>query len=569
MSTLTELELLFRSAFDKAGAKRDPLVTLSARPDLGDYQVNGVMSLAKSSGRDGKELASAVVENIEPNELVESVSVAGPGFINVRLRAGYLIGELEAFLHKSKNCCIGCGAETVVIDYSSVNLAKEMHVGHLRSTVIGDALARMYEYLGHEVIRQNHVGDWGTQFGMLVAHLLEREHGNLMFELQDLEDFYRRAKIRFDQDESFAEKARGYVIRLQRGDPEVVHIWQAFVETSLQHCEQVYAKLGVQLTRQDVRGESFYNSQLSVVVSDLLSKGVARYSDGAVVADTPAFQARDGDTSVFLIKKDDGGYLYATTDLAALKYRTEVLSADRCIYVVDSRQELHFRQLFDVATRAGYADDSVEYAHVAFGTVQGTDGKPFKTRSGDSIKLIDLIREAEQRAYEAVTAKSPDFSEHARRRIASVIGIGAVKYADLSKHRLSNYIFDWSSMLSFEGNTALYIQYAYVRSRSLLRRAEGQVGAVKEDFSHPAERKLALQLIRFEEVLSASAYEYLPHLLCGYLFDLASLFSKFYESCPISCGRVTDGLRLKLCSATNEVIEQGLHLLGIGVVEEM
>ena len=561
MSTQTELEHLFCRAFQKAGAQRDPLVTVSARPDLGDYQVNGVMSLAKSAGRDGRELAADVVANLETNDLIESVGVAGPGFINVSLRSAYLIKELETFLPKSSYGCAGGSSEKVVIDYSSVNLAKEMHVGHLRSTVIGDSLARMYAYLGHEVIRQNHVGDWGTQFGMLVAHVLESEHGNLMFELQDLEGFYRKAKIRFDEDESFADKARGYVLRLQRGDAEVVHIWQVFVETSLRHCEQVYSKLGVQLAREDVRGESFYNPQLSIVVSDLMSKGLARVSDGAVVVDTPAFQTRDGEPSVFLVKKEDGGYLYATTDLAALKYRTEVLGADRCAYVVDSRQDLHFRQLFDVAGRAGYSRESVEYDHVAFGTVQGADGKPFKTRSGESIKLIDLIREAEQRAYEAVSSRNPELSDEARREIATVIGVGAVKYADLSKHRLSNYVFDWASMLSFEGNTALYIQYAYVRSKSLLRKAEGQAGSCKKDFSHPAERKLALQLVRFEEVLVAAASEYLPHLLCGYLYELSSQFSRFYESCPISCDGVADSLRLKLTSSTNEVIERGLELL--------
>lgn len=569
MSPLPQLEQLFSKAFQEAGAQGDPLVAVSARPDLGDYQVNGAMALAKRIGRDGKELAAAVVERLEASPLIESTSLAGPGFINVKLRSSYLISELERVLPRSNDGYVGDNAGRVVIDYSSVNLAKEMHVGHLRSTVIGDALARIYKYLGYEVIRQNHVGDWGTQFGMLVAQLLEHDGAERMFELQDLEVLYRKAKLRFEVDEAFAEKARGHVLRLQRGDAYVLQIWREFVESSMQHCERIYAKLGVQLTRKDVRGESFYNSQLPSIVTDLLAKGIASHSDGAVVVDTPGFQAREGMPSVFLIKKGDGGYLYGTTDLAALKYRTEVLRADRCVYVVDSRQELHFRQLFDVADRAGYCGESVSYDHVAFGTVQGADGKPFKTRSGETVKLIDLIEEAEERAYQLVTSKSPDIPDSARRNIASVIGVGAIKYADLSKHRLSNYAFDLSSMLSFEGNTALYIQYAYVRSNSLIRKVEGQPVTVRNEFSHAAERRLALHLTRFEEMLSASASEYVPHLLCGYLYELASLFSKFYESCHLSNAGVTDGLRLQLCRVANEVIKQGLDLLGIGVVEEM
>ena len=462
-------------------------------------------------------------------------------------------------------------AQCVAIDYSSPNLAKEMHVGHLRSTVIGDALARVLRFVGHKVIAQNHVGDWGTQFGMLTASMDEAgpdDATNLA--LADLEVFYRNAKKRFDEDPAFADRARDYVVRLQGGDPRVLDLWKRFLEVSMNHCEEIYRRLNVGLTPADVHGESAYNDDLPVVVADLQAKGLAVTSAGAQVVFLDEFSGKDGEPAAYIVQKQDGGYLYSTTDLAAARYRAGTLKADRMLYVVDARQKLHFQQVFAVARKAGYVPPRVQLEHVGFGVVLGDDGKPFKTRSGDTVKLAELLAEATQRAFNLVTEKSPELPEEERRAVAQVVGIGAIKYFDLAKNRSTDYVFDWASMLSFEGNTAPYLQYAYTRIQSVLRRAGAWDVNGAVTLAEPAERQLALQLARFADAVLAVAQDALPNYLCAYLYELAAALMRFYEACPVlnASGEIRAS-RLQLCRLTADTLRTGLGLLGIDVLETM
>ncbi|MCT6881932.1 MAG: arginine--tRNA ligase, partial [Snodgrassella alvi] len=461
--------------------------------------------------------------------------------------------------------------QTVVIDYSSPNLAKEMHVGHLRSSIIGDSLNRILSFLGHKVIPQNHVGDWGTQFGMLVAYLIEQQkNGNAALELADLEQFYRNAKVRFDEDENFANTAREYVVKLQSGDKEVLALWQQFVQTSLQHAQAIYQKLGLKLQPEDVTGESFYNDQLQSTVNELLDKGIAVDSDGTKVVFLEEFKNQDDEPAPFIIQKKDGGFLYASTDLACLRYRINTLHGDRLMYVVDARQSLHFDELFTVARKAGWLPDSVHAEHVPFGTMMGKDGKPFKTRSGDTVKLMDLINEAVNRASALVAAKNPNLSADEIAHIGQVVGIGAVKYADLSKNRTSDYVFDWDSMLSLEGNTAPYLQYAYTRVQSVFRKACTWNEQAPISLKEPFELQLAVELLKFEDILDSVAETSFPHYLAAYLYQIATLFSRFYEACPIlKADDSTRNSRLQLTSLTGKTLRQGLALLGIDTLETM
>ncbi len=554
------------------GHPADPVIQVAGRPEFGDYQINGIMALAKRLKCNPRDLAMRVLENVEGSDLISKMEVAGPGFINVTLKDDFLATLLLA---ASKDGHSGLARKTphrVVVDYSSVNLAKEMHVGHLRSTIIGDALARVHAFIGHQVIRQNHVGDWGTQFGMLVAYLVESRQDQALGEvdLSDLESFYRLAKARFN-DPAFAEVARQYVVRLQAGDPEVLALWQHFVEVSMSHCDKVYERLGVQLTRADVRGESAYNEVLEGLVNELHQSGVSQKSQGAEVVLLDEFKGRDGEASSFMVRKKDGGYMYGTTDLAALRYRAQVLKADRCLYVVDSRQALHFQQLFSVAQRAGFVPPHLQLEHVAFGMVLGPDHKPFKTREGQSIKLSHMLTEAVERAKALVVQKQPDMPQAQRDAVAHAVGIGAVKYADLSKNRTSDYVFDWDSMLSLEGNTAPYLQYACVRVNSIVRRAGAAADPAQDiRLAHPNERALGLHLVRWSDVLEAVARDSAPHLLCLYLYELAAGLSRFYEDCQIitATGEV-DPSRLKLAKLAGDTLKCGLGLLGIAIPEVM
>lgn len=554
----------------------DPNVITASKPEFGDYQSNGVMSVAKKIGSKPRELANLVVEAIaaQSNPLIERLEVAGPGFINIHLsdaaliqRANEIEGDLGKLIPQAD------APKKIVVDYSSPNLAKEMHVGHLRGTIIGDCLARVLERQGHEIIRQNHVGDWGTQFGMLISYMRElgEAQGDLPTQLADLESFYRAAKQRFDEDPEFANIARSSVVKLQGGDEEHLTAWQLFIDESLKHCQAVYDKLNVTLSRKDLKAESFYNKELEGVVKKLEDAALLSVSDGARCVFLPEFTGKDGEPLPVIIQKTDGGYLYATTDLAAVAYRSFTLQADRSLYVVDARQSLHFQQVFAVARAAGFASENISLEHIAYGTMMGKDGRPFKTRSGDTIKLVDLLDEAIRRAHELVAEKNPGLEDAAYSEIAEKVGIAAVKYADLSKNRTSDYVFDWSSMLSFEGNTAPYLMYAYARIRSILRKQESGLENIQiTTATEAAERNLLLKILQLPEIVDMVARDCYPNFLCNYLYELAGLFMRFYESCPILKAEpeLRDS-RLALSALAAATLQQGLGLLGIETLEQM
>jgi arginyl-tRNA synthetase len=566
------LDARVSAALAAAGCEDAPaVITPAARPEFGDYQANGVMGAAKARRQSPRELAQQVVEKLDLADIASKVEIAGPGFINITLAPEFLAARVLAALGRENLGVPRATALRVVIDYSSPNLAKEMHVGHLRSTIIGDALARVLRFLGHTVIAQNHIGDWGTQFGMLTAFLVEVEkRAATEMALSDLEDFYRRAKQRMDEDSGFADTAREYVVKLQGGDPEVNALWRRFLEVSMHHCEAVYETLGIGLTRADLRGESAYNDVLPSIVSDLQAKGLAVESQGAQVVFLDEFRSKEGEAQAYIVQKQDGGYLYSTTDLAAVRYRVGELKANRVLYVVDQRQGLHFQQLFMLARKAGYADEAVSLEHVGFGVMLGEDNKPFKTRSGGTVKLADLLEEAVERAFVLVSEKNPDLTEDSRWEIARAVGVGAVKFADLSKNRASDYVFSWDTILAFDGNTAPYLQYAYTRSAKVLRDAGESGAAAPVTLIEAPEKALALQLSRFADALNVVAKDTSPHHLCAYLFELAVVFSRFYENCPVlkSQGAVRAS-RLQLCRLTADTLKAGLGLLGIRTLEVM
>lgn len=568
-----------QAAFAALGVPADtnPAVTVSTRPEFGDYQINGAMSAAKALKTNPRQLAQQLVEALDVHTLADKVDIAGPGFINVTLKADWLAEQLtqaaqDPRLGVSKNTA----PQTVVVDYSAPNLAKEMHVGHLRSTIIGDAVVRCLEFWGDTVIRQNHMGDWGTQFGMLIAHLEDQLAAGVDLEqvaLADLENFYREAKKRFDDEEGFADKSRDYVVKLQRGDVHCQKLWQLFIDTSIKHSDELYRKLNVTLGHDDIKPESAYNSMLQGIVDQLKASGLAVEDQGALVVFLQELADKEGKPSPFIIQKTGGGFLYATTDLAACQYRSHQLAADRIIIFTDARQGLHFKQVELTARKAGLLRDATVYDHCPFGTMMGEDGKPFKTRTGGTVKLTDLLDEAVSRADAVVREKSSGLSEADMQQVAEKVGIGAVKFADLSKNRTSDYIFSWDAMLSFEGATAPYLQYAYSRVRSIVRKAE-----LAEDFSaaiqlqQPQEKQLAMKLLRFEETLQLVIKDAQPNLLCNYLYELASLFMSFYEACPILKDGIEPELRasrLMLSVVSARVLKQGLNLLGIEVMERM
>ena len=549
-------------ALARCGTPAPPLVRTASKPEFGHYQANGIMAAAKQNRTNPRALAERVLAALPADDLVESIEIAGPGFLNIRLSDAFLARNLAALAPLVEP---STQPQTIVVDYSSPNLAKEMHVGHLRSTIIGDAVARTLEALGHRVIRQNHVGDWGTQFGMLLAHL--NETGGDSQVLADLEDFYRAAKSRFDADPQFADRSRAMVVALQAGDTEARTRWRQFIAVSLAHCQALYDRLGTGLTRADVMAESAYNDNLPNVVDELRRKNLLTESDGAQCVFLPELDAE----LPVIVQKSDGGYLYATTDLAAIRHRTLELAADRILYFTDSRQALHFRQVFTVAEAAGFTNAETSLEHMPFGNMLGKDGRPFRTREGGVVKLTDLLDEAETRALAEVSRRSPELGSEGA-DIAKAVGIGAVKYADLSKNRSSDYVFDWERMLSFDGNTAPYLQYAYARIQSLFRRggiAPDLLAGAAEPRA-PAERALAVALIRLEEVLEQVAAEGAPHLLCGYLYDLATKFTGFYEQCPILSATASEREnRLRFAHRTARTLKLGLNLLGIDTVDRM
>ncbi|RME41367.1 MAG: arginine--tRNA ligase [Planctomycetota bacterium] len=596
-SVLDELTVRMQEAIRAIGLEGDPLVRVSQDQRYGDYQSNCAMGLAKQAGRKPRELAARLVEHLRVSDLCEPPEIAGPGFINFRLRPDFLASLLGGIPPVSEPAGRRLGLsesddpETVVVDLSSPNLAKEMHIGHLRSTVIGDCVARVLEFMGHRVYRENHVGDWGTQFGMLVAYLLrvrpETADNPDGLVIKDLESFYVEAKTLFDRDEAFKKEARETVVRLQRGDPATRRIWKAFCEESLRHCHRIYDRLGVTLID---RGESYYTELMDEVVARLekmrekQDDGFVRISDGALCLFMEGFKTREGDPLPMIVRKADGGYNYATSDLATLVHRVEHLGARRIIYVVGAPQKQHFEMLFAAARRAGWVGDDVQLHHLAFGSVLDRNGRPFKTREGGAVKLKDVLDEAVQRARRVIEQGSKEgrinrsFSAEEADRVAERVGIAAVKYFDLSHALNTDYRFDWDTMLSLEGNTAPYMLYAYARIRSIGRKGGVTFESLPADaplqLEHPAELALARVLARFAETVQAVARDLKPNLLTEYLSELAKAFSRFYDK--KQGVRVLDApseevrtSRLRLCDLTARALKLGLGLLGIETVEQM
>ncbi|ECD5487017.1 arginine--tRNA ligase [Salmonella enterica subsp. enterica serovar Brijbhumi] len=560
-----------------AGAPADcePQVRQSAKVQFGDYQANGMMAVAKKLGMAPRQLAEQVLTHLDLSGIASKVEIAGPGFINIFLEPAFLAEQVQQALASDRLGVSQPTRQTIVVDYSAPNVAKEMHVGHLRSTIIGDAAVRTLEFLGHHVIRANHVGDWGTQFGMLIAWLEKQQQENAGdMALADLEGFYRDAKKHYDEDEAFAERARNYVVKLQSGDTYFREMWRKLVDITMTQNQITYDRLNVTLTRDDVMGESLYNPMLPGIVADLKAKGLAVESEGATVVFLDEFKNKEGDPMGVIIQKKDGGYLYTTTDIACAKYRYETLHADRVLYYIDSRQHQHLMQAWTIVRKAGYVPDSVPLEHHMFGMMLSKDGKPFKTRAGGTVKLADLLDEALERARRLVAEKNPDMPADELEKLANAVGIGAVKYADLSKNRTTDYIFDWDNMLAFEGNTAPYMQYAYTRVLSVFRKAnidEQALASAPVIISEDREAQLAARLLQFEETLTVVAREGTPHVMCAYLYDVAGLFSGFYEHCPILSAEndAVRNSRLKLAQLTAKTLKLGLDTLGIETVERM
>ena len=556
------------AAFTALGLSGQALLQSASRPEFGDYQANGVMAAAKRAGKNPHEVAQAVIDAIDLDGIASDLSVAGPGFINITL-APQFIANAATSPQPSAD------PQRVVVDYSGPNLAKEMHVGHLRSTIIGDCIARVLESLGHTVIRQNHVGDWGTQFGMLLTFMAEQ--GAASDSLADLEHFYRQAKQRFDTDDDFQTRSRQAVVQLQSGDADMLVQWQKFIEISMSHCQSLYDRLGIDLSAADMDGESSYNDDLKNTIEHLDAQGLLTESDGAQCVFLDEFKNKEGEAQPIIVQKSDGGYLYSTSDLACLRRRIGNFKADRVLYFVDARQALHFKQVFAVADAAGISNPQVQLVHMPFGTMLGKDNKPFKTREGALVKLSELLDEAISRASKllqerAVQSKNPDIDDDELAALAEIIGIGAVKYADLSKNRTSDYVFDWDQMLSFDGNTAPYLQYAYSRTRSIFSRGDVDVAALPEHVVSEGEpeRRLAVAIAGYQDLLEQVAQEGYPHQLCAYLYGLAGCFTQFYEQCPIlTSDDAVKTRRLTLTKQTGDVLANGLTLLGIRVAERM
>ncbi len=578
------LESQVRAAIAAIGqpeaADADPMVRPAGNPQFGDFQINCAMALAKVLRSKPRDVAARIAEHLGPllarHDATERIEIAGPGFINIHLKAAFLGDQVHAMAADDRLGIIPAPRlRTVVVDYSCPNVAKEMQFHHIRSTCIGDAVVRVLEAAGHRVLRQNHIGDWGTQFGMLLEHLIDQgwDDGKA-HPIADLNAMYQQAKARFDADADFADRARSRVVQLQSGDALSTKIWQDLIAESVNHFRPLYTRLGVRLTDDDIRGESFYNPMLPQVVTELQNKGLARESDGAICVFPPGFANRNGEPLAMIVRKRDGGYLYATTDLAAVRYRIDTLKADRLVYVTDARQSQHYAMVFTTARQAGWLPESVAAEHVPFGTILGSDNRPFKTRSGGTVKLVEVLDEAERRASAIIEQKNPDLPADEKRLVARAIGIGAVKYADLSSDRVKDYIFDWDRILSFDGNTAPYLINAYVRIRSIFRKGEVDAASLQSAaiaVNEPAERALVLKLMQFGGTVAGVEASLEPHRLCNYLYELAALYHQFYEQCPVlkAPDTATRDSRLRLSDLTARVLSRGLDLLGIAVVERM
>ncbi|HEX4288594.1 MAG TPA: arginine--tRNA ligase [Trebonia sp.] len=562
------------AAYGADYADADPLIRPSS---FGDLQSNAALPLAKKLGRAPRDIAAEIVGHLDVADVCEPPTVSGPGFINLTLRPQWIADAATALLADPR-LGVPAAAEprTVVVDYSSPNIAKAMHVGHLRTTVVGDAIARVLEFAGHHVIRDNHVGDWGTPFGMLLEHLVDVGDDSAEAALlrTDPNAFYQAARVQFDADPAFADRARERVVKLQSGDdPATQRLWDELMELSKDYLRDTYAVLRVTLTDEDIRGESFYNDMLRDVADDLIAKGLATTSDGALCAFPAGFKNRDGSPLPLIIVKSDGGYNYATTDLATIRYRIDKLDADRALYVVGTDQAQHFKMVFEVAREAGWLPDRADFEHAQVGMVQGKDGRRLRTRAGDNVALSELIAEGPQRARALLDEVERDDEGLDLDAIAQDVGIGAIKYADLSTARESAYIFDWDRMISFKGNTGPYLQYATARIRSIFRRAQIDEAALHGPIAitAPAERELARKLLEFGPVVTQVAETAEPHRLCAYLFEVASLFTSFYEQCPVlkADDEGTRASRLALCAAVLRVLTVGLGLLGVPIPDRM
>jgi arginyl-tRNA synthetase len=568
-STYDTLLARLQLAFDVLEHGADPVLRTSERSD---FQANGVMGLAKRLGRAPRDVAQEIIGHLDL-EGVATVEVAGPGFLNMSLEPAFLERQLVALLGDGRlGVTEAVTPKTVVIDYSAPNVAKEMHVGNLRSTVIGDALARSYRFAGHHVIPRNHVGDWGTPFAMLIEHLLDTGEGESALSIGDLDGFYKEARAKFDSDENFKERSRARVVALQSGDTETLRLWRVIVDQSIRYLDLVYQDLGVSLVVADVVGESFYNPMLAAVVADLDEAGLLVNSGGALCVFPPGFTNRDGDALPLIVQKSDEGFGYAASDLAAVRDRVDNLHADEMLYVVGVPQAQHFEMVFAVARLAGWLPERVRCEHVTFGNVLGTDRKMFKSRSGETVKLASLLGEAIQRADEALQERNTDLDEPARVALAVQIARAAIKYADLSTDRQHDYVFDLDRMIAFEGDTGPYLQYAHARLRSIFRRLGGSWTPSSITFSLEVEqeRHLALGLLAFPEAFEASLANLQPHRLCVYLFDLAQRLTAFYDACPVltSQGALREQ-RLALCDLAARTLALGLSVLGIDAPEQM
>lgn len=559
------------AAFGDEHAGTPPVLRRSNRAD---FQADVALGLGKKLGRPPREIAEALVAKLDLSGLVEKVEIAGPGFVNLTLTGEWLAREVAVAAADPRLGVARETPETVVIDYSSPNVAKEMHVGHIRSTLIGDALARVLEDVGHRVIRQNHLGDWGTPFGMLIEHVLDTSSGDASsLSIRDLDVFYREARAKFDGDPAFAERSRGRVVLLQGGDAKTLELWRLLVDLSTTYFGHIYERLGVGLSSSDVCSESFYNPMLAKVTDDLRAAGLLEESDGAECVFAPGFTSKEGKPLPLIVRKTDGGFGYAATDLAGVRHRTGTLGATRLLYVVGAPQQQHLAMVFAVAAKAGWLVPPARATHVAFGSILGPDKKMFKTREGGTVKLADLLDEAISRALAIITEKDPPhLDEAARREVARKIGIGALKYVDLSSDRVKDYVFDWNRMLAFDGNTAPYLQFAHARSRSILRKAgDARASAEAIAVATPEERALALALLGFGDAVSGVAESLQPHRLCTYLFDLATVTTSFLENCPVLKAEddATRASRLALCDVASKVLARGLGLLGIEAPEAM
>lgn len=566
-----------KEAFESVAPGADPVLRPSTRPGI-DFQANGAMAVAKRLGADPGQLAGEAVAAARLDDICSAVEVSPQGFINLTLDDRFLATAVQ---RQASDPRLGVSPSesprTVVVDYSSPNVAKEMHAGHLRTTIIGDALCRMLTFVGERVIRENHVGDWGTPFGMLIEHLLDLGEEKAAHELSvgDLDAFYRQARVAFDASPEMQERSRRRVVLLQSGDPETLRLWRVLVDASVAYFDEVYRALGVLLTDGDIFGESFYNPQLPTVVEELDQKGLLQESEGAQCVFPEGFSNREGDPLPLIVQKTDGGYGYATTDLAAIRDRFGRLGADLALYVVGAEQAQHLAMCFETGREAGWIIDGKEAVHVAFGLILGSDRRRFRSRSGESVKLIEVLDEAVARAA-AVVAESTSLDEQERQVVARMVGIGAVKYADLSTDRIRDYVFDWDRMLAFDGNTGPYLQYARVRCLSIFRRGEIDPrpytnGSVQIVLGEAGERDLALKLSAFPEALQSAIESWSPHKLCSYLFELAGAYTTFFETCPVLKApdpEVRDS-RLALCGITASVLGTGLAVLGIETPERM